>query len=173
MVNVGIVGATGYTGAELVRIFLGHPGVRLVGLTSRTYKGQPYSSVYPHLAEYVEHHCEELDLDKLVEKSDVVFTALPHGHAMAVARAVVDRGKKLIDLGADFRLTDGGVYEQWYKVPHTEREILAAAVYGLPEVNRAKIAGAQLVANPGCYPTASILALAPALKAGLVDKRSI
>ncbi|MDA8097670.1 MAG: N-acetyl-gamma-glutamyl-phosphate reductase [Desulforudis sp.] len=173
MINVGIIGATGYTGAELVRLLGRHPQAKLVGLTSRTYRGEPYWRVYPHLNDYVDLDCEELDLVQLVSRTDVVFTALPHGHSMDVAREVLRQGKKLVDLGADFRLRQSRVYEQWYGVTHTATELLNEAVYGLPELYRESITEARLVANPGCYPTASILALAPLLCKGLVYQNSI
>lgn len=173
MIRVGIIGATGYTGAELVRLLCRHPRVELVGLTSRTYSGEPYWRIYPHLRNYVDRDCEELDLGQLVGRSDVVFTALPHSHSMDVAREIVKQGKRLVDLGADFRLKSRALYERWYGVTHTASELLADAVYGLPELYREQIRGARLVANPGCYPTASILAAAPLLKRDLVYPDSI
>ncbi len=172
-VRVGIIGATGYTGVELVRILSRHPGVELVGLTSRSYAGMPLWEVYPHLYKYNAMTCRQLDLPDLLDAAEVVFVALPHGHAMPVALETARRGKKLIDLGADFRLKDYRVYEEWYQVSHTARELLGKAVYGLPELNRDKIKGAGLVANPGCYPTSVILALAPLLKHGMIDPGSI
>jgi len=173
MINVGIIGATGYTGAELVRLLGHHPEAELVGLTSRTYRGEPYWRVYPHLKDYVDLDCEELDLVQLVKRSDVLFTALPHGHSMDVAREVLKKGKKLVDLGADFRIREARIYEQWYGVDHTAPELLNQAVYGLPEIYRDAVRETSLVANPGCYPTASILALAPLLRRGLVYTDSI
>ena len=133
----------------------------------------PMSEVYPHLFKYNHLTCEEADLAKIFDISDVVFVALPHGHAMPVAHEAARSGKKLIDLGADFRFTDFQVYESWYKVGHKAKDLLPQAVYGLPEVNREKIKGAWLVANPGCYPTSAILALAPLLKQKLIDTGSI
>ncbi len=172
-VKVGIIGATGYTGSELVRILYRHPEVELVALTTRSYIGMPMHKVYPHLNKYSRLTCEELDLAKIFDISDVVFVALPHGHAMPVAIEAARRGKKMIDLGADFRFADFQVYEKWYKVEHGAKDLLADAVYGLPEVNRDKIKGAWLVANPGCYPTSAILALAPLLQQKLIDTGSI
>ncbi|MEW6540839.1 MAG: N-acetyl-gamma-glutamyl-phosphate reductase [Bacillota bacterium] len=169
MIKVGIVGSTGYTGAELVRLLTRHLHVELAGLTSRSYVGEHYWRVYPHLKNYTDLQCEELDLPRLVDRADVLFTALPHGHSMDVAREVLSQGKKLVDLGADFRFRDQAVYESWYRVPHTAAELLPHAVYGLPEVNREAVRGAALTANPGCYPTASILGLAPLLAGGLID----
>ncbi len=173
MIKAGIVGATGYTGVELVRLLSIHPQVEIVGLTSRTYSGKPYWEVYPHLLRHTDLHCEELDLDRLVERADVIFAALPHGHSMGVAQQAIAGGKKVIDLGADFRLKDLSVYESWYEVDHTAAELIKEAVYGLPEVNRQKIKTANLIANPGCYPTASILGLAPLLAGGLIDPQDI
>lgn len=172
-VKVAIIGATGYTGAELVRILTRHPQVELVALTTRSYAGKSFWEVYPHLYQYSQLTCEEMNLPHLLDAADVIFIALPHGHSMPVALEAAGRGKKIIDLGADFRLVDHRVYEKWYKVEHSARELLQDAAYGLPEVNREKIRGASLVANPGCYPTSAVLALAPLLKNGLVDTGSI
>lgn len=172
-IKVGIVGATGYAGAELVRLLAGHPAVNLAVLTSQSYAGQAFWEVYPHLYGYVDMVTEEMDPDLLAGRCDVVFTALPHGHAVPVARAVKSRGKKFIDLGADFRFASVDTYQQWYKVEHTGADLLGEAVYGLPELQREKIKGAWLVANPGCYPTGAILGLAPLLRAGLIETDSI
>lgn len=172
-IKVSIIGATGYTGSELVRILYRHPEVELVALTTRSYVGMPMCEVYPHLFKYNHLTCEEADLAKIFAISDVVFVALPHGHAMPVAHEAARSGKKMIDLGADFRFADFQVYESWYKVEHEAKDLLPQAVYGLPEVNRDKIKGAWLVANPGCYPTSAILALAPLLKQKLIDTGSI
>jgi len=172
-INVSIVGATGYTGAELVRILHRHPEVELVALTTRSYAGMHFYEVYPHLYQYNQLTCEEMDLTKILDISDVIFVALPHGHAMPIALEAARRGKKIIDLGADFRLLDYRVYEKWYKVDHEARSLLDGAAYGLPEINRENIKKSGLVANPGCYPTSVILALAPLLKHGLIDTGSI
>jgi N-acetyl-gamma-glutamyl-phosphate reductase len=172
-IKVSIIGATGYTGSELVRILYRHPEVELVALTTRSYAGMPLHKVYPHLYKYNQLICEEMDLPKIFDISDVVFVALPHGHAMPVALEAARRGKKMIDLGADFRFSDFQVYEKWYKVEHEAKKLLEAAAYGLPEVNRDKIKGAWLVANPGCYPTSAILAMAPLLKQKIIDTGSI
>ncbi|OPX88814.1 MAG: N-acetyl-gamma-glutamyl-phosphate reductase [Pelotomaculum sp. PtaB.Bin104] len=172
-IKVGIVGATGYTGAELVRILYRHPEVELVSLITQNYDGIPFSEVYPHLYQYNDMICEKLDLPALLDVADVIFVALPHGHAMPIALEAANRGKKLIDLGADFRLNDYSVYEEWYKVEHTARDLLGEAVYGLPELNREQIRRARLVANPGCYPTSALLALAPLLSKKLIDPGSI
>ncbi|OAT80317.1 N-acetyl-gamma-glutamyl-phosphate reductase [Desulfotomaculum copahuensis] len=173
MIKAGVIGATGYAGAELVRLLSGHPEVELSGLTSRNYAGRPFWEVYPHLYKYVDPVCAEQDVPALVAQSDVVFTALPHGHAMAVAKETLAQGKALIDLGADFRFRDAATYESWYKVEHTARELIARAVYGLPEIHREEIKVARLVGNPGCYPTSAILGLAPLLKEGWLEPDSI
>lgn len=173
LIKVGIIGATGYAGAELVRLIHGHPAAELVALTSRSYAGQPIWEVYPYLYKYVDMTCEELDLPSLVEKADLVFAALPHGFSMPTGLEVARRGKKLVDLGADFRLRDYEQYEAWYRVEHTARELLGQAVYGLPELHRDQIKKAAIVANPGCYPTGAILGLAPLLAQGLVDPATL
>lgn len=172
-VKVGVIGATGYTGAELVRILSRHAGVELVALGTQSYAGQPYWTVYPHLYNYNQLTCRDLDIPGLLDAADVLFVALPHGHAMPIAAEAARRGKKLIDLGADFRLNDYMTYEQWYKVEHTARDLLDGAVYGLPELHREKIRPAALIANPGCYPTSIILGLAPLLKNKLIAPDSI
>lgn len=172
-IKVSIIGATGYTGAELVRLLSGHPQTELVALTTQSYVDVPFWEVYPHLYKYNELAAEKMDLTRLLEQSDVLFVALPHGHAMPIAREAAGSGKIVIDLGADFRLKDYRVYEEWYKVEHQARELLDTAVYGLPELNREAVSKSSLVANPGCYPTSAILALAPLLKNKLINLRSI
>lgn len=172
-IKAGIVGATGYAGAELVRILAAHPDVELTALVSQSYVGCPISEVYPHLYKHVPQRCRELDVPDLAGECDVVFTALPHGHAVPVAVRVLEAGKKFIDLGADFRFRRPEVYEQWYKVKHEAPDLLKKAVYGLPEIHREEIKTASLVGNPGCYPTSVILGLAPLLKNGLVDTGAV
>ena len=173
MIKAAIIGATGYAGAELVRILTRHPQVRLTAITSQSYAGQPFWQVYPHLYKYIDLTCEKMDLAKLTVESDVIFMALPHGHAMPAVQETVKQNKKIIDLGADFRIDDPAVYEEWYKVKHTAVELLPEAVYGLPEINRNKIRETNVLANPGCYPTSAILGLAPLLAKGLIDTESI
>ncbi|MTI80779.1 MAG: N-acetyl-gamma-glutamyl-phosphate reductase [Firmicutes bacterium] len=173
MIRVAIIGATGYTGAELVRILSRHPKVELVALTSRSYAGRPYYEVYPHLYKYIKLECEQLNINELVASADIIFTALPHGHSMDIAAEVVKQGKKLVDLGADFRLNSTEQYQEWYNVEHTQAELLSQAVYGLPELYRNNIAESTLVANPGCYPTTAILGLAPLIKNNLIDTNTI
>lgn len=172
-VKASILGATGYTGAELVRLLAAHPAVELVGLTTQSYAGQPFWEVYPHLLGYVDLVCREQDVGALVRESDVIFAALPHGHAMHLAGEILGAGKALVDLGADFRLADARTFAAWYKMEHAAPELLPRAAYGLPEIHREKIRESRLVANPGCYPTGAILALAPLLRERLVETGSI
>jgi N-acetyl-gamma-glutamyl-phosphate reductase len=168
-IKVGILGATGYTGQELLRLLNIHPEATVVYLGTSSSAGKNLATIYPHLSfnDYL------LEDEENVPDVDVLFMALPHGIAAARAESLLRRGIKIIDLGADFRLLDYRVYEQWYKTKHAAPQVLAQAVYGLPELYRADIAGKSLVANPGCYPTASLLALVPLLKAGLLQKDSI
>lgn len=173
MIKVSIIGATGYTGAELVRLLHKHEHVELKFLTSQTFEGQEYSSVYPNVTGYCTAKCVEGDIPKVVAESDVIFVALPHGHAVGVVREAYAQGKKVIDLGADFRFDEGHIYEMWYKVAHEGKELLSKSVYGLPEINRSKISEASIIGNPGCYPTSVILGLAPALKHKLIEPNSI
>ena len=160
--SVAVLGATGYTGAELLRLLAGHPGVRVTAATSDSYAGQRVDGVFPHL------HPLPLVLQptsapvvEVVGEATVVFLCLPHGLAMEKVPALLRAGKRVVDFGADFRLRDPEAYRQWYGRVHLCPELLAEAVYGLPELNRRQIARARLVANPGCYPTSVILALAP------------
>jgi N-acetyl-gamma-glutamyl-phosphate reductase len=172
MIKVGIVGASGYTGVELARLLSGCPDVKLTVATSRQYKGKSLSEVYPNLTGIADIICEELEAGELVERADLFFTAVPHQTAMAIVPDLLEAGKKVVDLSADFRLHDASVYEKWYQV-HTAQDYLGEAVYGLPELHRKQIAGSQLVANPGCYPTSVILGLAPLLQKGLLDPETI
>ncbi len=172
MIRAAVIGASGYTGGELARILALHPEVEICVATSRQYAGKRLSQAYPHLAGIVDILCEDSPIDELVERADIFFTAVPHQTAMAVVPRILAAGKKVVDLSADFRIDDPAVYEEWYQ-PHTAREYLDEAVYGLPELNRQRIATARLVANPGCYPTSIILALAPLLTKGLVKTETI
>ncbi len=172
-VKVGIIGVTGYAGQELYRILCRHPGVQITAVTSESYQGRTLGEVYPSLGRHAPMVCGDLDAAAVADACDVVFAALPHGMALEIAPVVLGRGKKLIDFGADFRLRDPGVYEEWYKHAHSAQDLLREAVYGLPEVYRESIRGARLVANPGCYPTASILGALPLLKNRLVRTGSL
>ncbi len=170
--KVAIVGATGYTGLELIRILSGHPEVKITAVTSERYAGQPYGAVYPAMHQAVPMILEPLNAETIAEKADIIFTALPHKEAMAVVPYFYRQGKKVIDLSADFRLSDPKVYEKWYQ-EHTAPELLPNAVYGLPETNRTRIKKAHIVANPGCYPTSILLPLMPLLKEDLITPASI
>ncbi len=173
MIKTGIVGATGYTGVELVRILSRHPAVELVGVSSQTYSGQNFADVFPGAANFADLVLETQDAGALAERCDLIFTALPHGVSMEVVEEVVKRGKKVIDLGADYRFDSIEIYEQWYKVTHKTPELAAKSVYGLPEIHRDRIRTADIIGNPGCYPTSIILGLAPLLKNGLVDTSTV
>lgn len=167
MVNVGIVGGSGYTGVELLRILAQHPQVNIKTVTSRSHSGR-VSDLYPNLRGFVEADFSEPDLDAL-SKNDIVFIAAPNGTAMRMTPTLLERGVKVIDLSADFRLEDPTVWEKWYGEPHLCPELLDEAIYGLVEVNRAQIKDARLIACPGCYPTAVQLGFLPLLEAGIVD----
>ncbi|MEJ5375598.1 MAG: N-acetyl-gamma-glutamyl-phosphate reductase [bacterium] len=169
MVRVGVVGATGYTGAELVRILSGHPGVELSVLTSESYAGLEYSKVYPAMRKKVDIACEPLDPHRVAKAAEVIFTALPHSKSMACVPLLMETGSKVIDMSADFRLKERKIYEQWY-APHTAADLLQSSAYGLPELHRGEISRAKLVAVPGCYPTSAILGVAPLAKAGLLGE---
>jgi N-acetyl-gamma-glutamyl-phosphate reductase len=172
MLKVAVVGASGYTGVELIRILHNHPEVAVTSVTSEQSAGKRLSDVFPSLRDRYDTLLEPLDPEKIAEKVDIIFTALPHKAAMAVVPTFLAAGKVVIDLSADYRLHDPAVYAQWYE-PHVNPQLLSEAVYGLPELRRDEIAGARLVANPGCYPTSIILGLMPLLKAGLIDTASI
>jgi N-acetyl-gamma-glutamyl-phosphate reductase len=167
-IKAGIVGGTGYTGVELLRLLAQHPGVELKAITSRKEAGTPVAAMFPSLRRRVELAFTEPDA-RTLRGCDVVFFATPHGVCMKDARAVLDAGAKIVDLSADFRLQDLAEWERWYKMKHTEPELVREAVYGLCELNRERIRKARLVANPGCYPTAIQLGFIPLLEAGVVD----
>jgi N-acetyl-gamma-glutamyl-phosphate reductase len=168
MIKVGIVGGTGYTGVELLRLLARHPRVELKAITSRKEAGMPVAEMFPNLRGRVSlafSTPEEAGL----EQCDVVFFATPNGVAMQQTRALLDAGVKVIDLAADFRIKDVKVWEQWYKMEHACPDLIEEAVYGLPEINRDRIKGARLIANPGCYPTAVQLGFLPLLESGVAD----
>lgn len=171
MIRAGVVGATGYAGAELVRLLSGHPGAELTAISSVSFEGKPLSEVYP--AYY--HLCDMVcgTQSEVVEKSDVVFAALPHGLSQELAAECYGKGKVFIDLGADFRLENEEEYQEWYGGSYIHPDLHALAVYGLPELFRENIRGKKIIANPGCYTTAVPLALAPALRNGLIQKDGI
>ncbi|WP_377703289.1 N-acetyl-gamma-glutamyl-phosphate reductase [Pseudoduganella sp. UC29_71] len=168
MIKVGIVGGTGYTGVELLRLLAVHPQVQLTAITSRKEDGLPVADMYPSLRGRVNLAFSAPDKVDLAQ-CDVVFFATPHGVAMEQAPALLKAGVKVIDLAADFRIKDQAVFEKTYKIPHTAPQLIEEAVYGLPELNRDDIKAAKLIANPGCYPTTMQLGFVPLLKAGVID----
>ena len=168
MIKVGVVGGTGYTGVELLRLLAQHPDVGLTAITSRREAGTSVADMFPSLRGHVSLKFSEPAASEL-NKCDLVFFATPNGIAMKQAPALLDAGVKVIDLAADFRLKDVAIWEKWYGMPHDSPSWLAKAVYGLPEVNREAIKKAQLVANPGCYPTATQLGFLPLIESGTVD----
>lgn len=173
MTKTAICGASGYTGAELLRILSQHPEVEITVVTSEQSSGKRVPEIYPHL--YFLNHLtfEPLKKEELLDKAELFFLALPHGTSQEVVDFFHRHKKKVIDLSADYRLKDTKVYEQWYKTPHRYPETLKSAVYGLPELNRDLIKNATLVANPGCYPTSALIALMPALKERIIDTKHI
>lgn len=171
MIKVGIIGATGYAGSELVRLITQHPKAELVTMTSQSYAGQEYKEVYSNYS-HLDYVCEEEHIEEMAEKCDVIFLALPHGVASKKINADILSKTKIIDLGADFRIQDVDVYEKWYTT-HYSKDILPEAVYGLCEINRDKIKGKRIVANPGCYTSCSILSLYPLVKEGMIELSSI
>jgi len=167
-IKIGIVGGTGYTGVELLRLLAVHPHVELTAITSRGEAGLPVADMFPSLRGYVDLAFTDPASSNL-STCDVVFFATPHGVAMSQAQALLDANVKVIDLAADFRLQDKAVFEKWYKMPHSCPDILSNAVYGIPELYRDKIKSAQVIGNPGCYPTTVLLGLAPLLEQGFID----
>ena len=170
--KVSIIGASGYAGEELIRLLHGHPHAEIVHLTSERHTGEKISKLYPHLTHIYDNILDSMeDVRRIAEDSDVLFIALPHGHAMKLVKAIAGLPVHIIDLGADYRFADTSVYELWYHVPHTDPE--AERVYGLSELYRDAIRGAHLIGNAGCYTTASILALTPLVQEHLVQTDSI
>jgi len=167
MIKVGIIGGTGYTGAELLRLLAAHPHIQLTQVTSRSEVGTRVSDLFPNLRGVVELTLTSPDLEML-KRCEVVFFATPHGMAMTMAPPLLEAGVKVVDLSADFRVRDAGIWEQWYGMPHASPEWLEQAIYGLPEVHRQAIRQARLVANPGCYPTAVQLGFLPLVEKQLV-----
>ena len=173
MINVGIIGVTGYVGEELIDVLLNHPQARIVNLSIRKDAPMHISKIHPKFKDRLDLVCNLPDIKEIASKCDVVFLALPHTVSMGIAPKLLQAGKKVIDLSADYRLRDTKIYEKFYNARHTDKTHIQDAVYGLPELNRLKIKSAALIANPGCYPTVSILALAPLVALGLVDPDSI
>ncbi|MDD2558069.1 MAG: N-acetyl-gamma-glutamyl-phosphate reductase [Desulfuromonadaceae bacterium] len=169
MLNVAVIGATGYTGVELVRLLLRHPQVNIVALTSRQYANESFAQIFPSMVGHLDTVCTKFDAAELVDrKVDIAFTAVPHKTAMEVVPSLLERNIRVVDLSADYRLRDVGVYEQWYQT-HTSPDLVNSAVYGLPELYRSKIGAADLVANPGCYPTSIAVAMAPLVLEKLIE----
>lgn len=173
MIKVGILGATGYAGGELVRILLQHSQVEIVWYGSKSYIDKKFAQVYRNFFQIVEDKCLDENMPELIEQVDVIFMATPQGLCASLINEEVLMKTKVIDLSADFRLKDVSVYEQWYGITHNSPSFINEAVYGLCEINRDKVKDAKLIANPGCYPTCSILTIYPLLKEGLIDPGSI
>lgn len=173
MIKASIIGASGYAGGELLRLLLHHGGVEITHLAGFGSAGADLSKLYPYLPSMAGRKIIPMNMELLAEESDIIFMAMPHGQGVAPAEAALAKGKKVVDIGADFRFKDAAIYEEWYKIKHDNHDLCKTAVYGLPELFRREIKEAALVANPGCYPTASILALYPLLKAGIVQPGSI
>ncbi len=170
--DVSVIGATGYTGVELVRLLNQHNRINLNILTSNSFVGEKIADIYPNLKGEVKHLCEELDIDKISQSSDIVFTALPHGVSMKYVPELLNKGVKVIDLSGDYRYDDVDTYEKWYR-EHNSPELVDGSSYGLVELFRDDLKGANLIANPGCYPTVSLLSLAPVVKENLIKEDSI
>jgi len=172
MLKVAVVGATGYAGAELVRILSGHPEVKLTVITSRQYAGIRFDRVFPSMAGHIDLVCEDLSADNLCERADLFFLSIPHKIPMEIVPDLISKGKRVIDLSADFRFRDSETYEAYYQL-HTAKSLLEKAVYGLCEIYHDKIKTAELIGNPGCYPTSVLLPLLPLIKEGFLDTESI
>ncbi len=172
MIRAGVIGATGYAGAELVRLISGHPDIELTIVTSRQYTGKPFAEIYPSMTGVIDLICENISLDRLCDNADVLLIALPHKIPMEIVPELLMRGKKVIDLSADFRFNDVSLYEDHYQV-HSAPDLLKQSVYGLSEVYADRIANADIVGNPGCYPTSVLLPLIPLIKDRLIETDQI
>jgi N-acetyl-gamma-glutamyl-phosphate reductase len=170
--RVGIIGATGYTGVELLRLLLLHPEIEVTALTSQKYAGMGVDQVFPSLTSRLRLKCEEVSLEHILEKTDFIFTAVPHKTAMETIPSIYQKGKRVVDLSADFRFKDPAVYEAWYQ-EHRCPELLSESVYGLPELHREEIRKAKIVGNPGCYPTGALIGLVPLVKKGMISYEHI
>jgi N-acetyl-gamma-glutamyl-phosphate reductase len=173
MIRAGIIGATGYAGNELVRILMGHKEVEIKWYGSRSYIDKKYAEVYQNMFEIVDDVCLDDNMDELASQVDVIFTATPQGFLAGVLTEDILNKVKIIDLSADFRIKDVSVYEKWYKIEHKTPQFIEEAVYGLCEINRDKVKGARLIANPGCYTTCSILTAYPLVKEGMIDPNTL
>ncbi len=173
MIRVGIVGSTGYAGAEIARLLLGHKDTEIRFLVSRSFAGQPYEDIFRNLFTIIEKDCEDISLKEMAEEVDVIFTATPQGYLQGVLSGDILDKCRIIDMSADYRIKDVSVYEKWYSLEHHSPELLNEAVYGLTEVNRDAIRNARLIANPGCYTTCSILTAYPLMKEHLIERDSL
>lgn len=173
MIKVGIIGSTGYAGAELVRLLMGHKEAEIVWYGSRSYIDQNYASVYRNMFQLVDAKCLDDNMEELAKQADVIFTATPQGLCASLIKEEILKDTKIIDLSADFRIKDVATYEQWYGITHKAPQFIEEAVYGLCEINREDVKKARLIANPGCYPTCSTLSIYPLAKEGLIDMNSI
>ena len=173
MIKVGIIGATGYAGGELVRLLLGHKEAEIKWYGSRSYVDHKYAKVYQNMFQLVDDRCLDDNMEEMAKQVDVIFTATPQGLCASLVNDDILNKVKVIDLSADFRIKDAAVYEEWYGIEHKAKQYLDEAVYGLCEINREAVKKARLVANPGCYPTCSILSIYPLLKEGLIDPSTV
>ena len=173
MINLGIIGATGYVGTEIVRLLQNHPEINISTVVSQSFVGKKISDVYPNLRNVFDMECEELDIDKISQKADIFITALPHGVSKDVIPKLVAKGKRIVDHSGDFRYKSVNVYEKWYNTKHSMPELLDISVYGLPELHREAIKTARIIGNPGCYPTCSILGIAPLISNKLIETKNI
>ena len=173
MIKVGIIGATGYAGVEIVRLLQQHKDAEVVWYGSRSYIDKKYADVFANMFEIVDEKCLDDNIEELADKVDVIFTATPQGLCSSLVNEEILNKVKIIDLSADFRIKDVATYEKWYKIEHKSPEFIDEAVYGLCEINRENTKGARLIANPGCYTTCSILSIYPMVKEGLIDPKSI
>ncbi len=173
MIKAGIIGATGYAGAELVRLLMGHKEVEIVWYGSRSYVDQKYADVYQNMFQIVDAKCLDDNIEELAKQADVIFTATPQGYLASVLTEEILNHTKVVDLSADFRIKDVATYEKWYKIEHKSPQFIEEAVYGLCEINREDIKKARLIANPGCYTTCSILTAYPLAKEGIIDMSTL
>lgn len=173
MIKAGIIGSTGYAGQELVRLLTGHKDAEIKWFGSKSYINKNFSDIYQNYFQIVHDKCLDDDIDKLADEVDVIFTATPQGFCSSLLNETILSKAKVIDLSADFRIKDVSVYEKWYELNHNNPQFLETAVYGLSEINRSLIRNSNLIANPGCYPTCTILSIYPLLKEGLIDGNSI
>ncbi|MDD6332419.1 MAG: N-acetyl-gamma-glutamyl-phosphate reductase [Clostridium sp.] len=173
MIKAGIIGSTGYAGQEIVRLLMGHKDAEIVWYGSRSYIDKKYYEVFGNMFQIVDAKCMDDNMEELAQKADVILTATPQGLCASLVNESILEKTKIIDLSADFRIKDVNVYEKWYGIEHKSPQFIDEAVYGLCEINREKIKGARLIANPGCYTTCSILSFYPLMKEGLIDPKSV